>query len=181
VAGATDGRTGLSRLHAATILPHHRRWPGWTGAGRAAAPPRCSDVIIERNKRAGDSWRVATSRSACMTRSGTTTVPTLSGSLAGVLAQRQDRRLAGDVRQVMELNLWTSSECRERGTTKSAEWTVVLDRAGASVTLRQAAGAGDRHVGVPDMPRFPGRSASARAVSLEQFTSVRLMLASVAS
>ena len=43
VARAQDGGRSIARLHAAAVLPHHRRRPGRTGAGRAAASPRCSN------------------------------------------------------------------------------------------------------------------------------------------
>ena len=60
--------------------------------------------------------------------------------------------------RIMELNLWTSTECRSASYDDARkEWTVVVDRAGERVTLRPkqlvlATGMS----GVPEMPQFPG-------------------------
>jgi putative flavoprotein involved in K+ transport len=60
--------------------------------------------------------------------------------------------------KVMELNYWTSTECRSATyDEKNKSWTVVVDRAGRSVTLHPkqlvlATGM----AGVPHAPRFPG-------------------------
>ncbi len=101
LARAPDGGRSLARLHAAAVLPDHRRRPGRTGAGRAAAPPRCPNphrrAQRARRRQLAQSLQVALPARSRLVRPHA--VPAVPGSLAGVLAQGQDRRLAGDVRQ----------------------------------------------------------------------------------
>jgi putative flavoprotein involved in K+ transport len=117
-------------------------------------------LIVERNKRAGDSWR-SRYKSLCLHDPvWYDHMPYLPFPDHWPVFSPKDK--IGDwlemYAKVMELNLWTSSECRSaRYDEVRKEWTVVIDRAGASVTLRPkqlvlATGMS----GVPDMPRFPG-------------------------
>ena len=69
--------------------------------------------------------------------------------------------------KVMELNFWTSSECRSaRYDEARKEWTVVVDRAGETRhAASEAAGAGDRHVGRAGDAAVSGRETAFAASS----------------
>ena len=119
LARAPDGGRSVARLHAAALLPDHRRRPGWTGARRAAAAPRCPDPH-RRAQRARRRQLAQSLQVALPARSGLVrphAVPAVPGSLAGVLAQGQDRRLAGDVRQDHGAELLDVDGMQERAAT----------------------------------------------------------------
>ena len=60
--------------------------------------------------------------------------------------------------KVMELNYWGSTEAKSATyDEKAKEWTVVVERKGQGDRAEaQAAGAGHRHVGQANLPRFKG-------------------------
>jgi putative flavoprotein involved in K+ transport len=119
-----------------------------------------SHLVIEKNARPATAGAAATRPCACTTRSGTTTCPTCpSRPLAGVRAQGQDRRLAGDVHQGHGAQLLGSDQCQELpATTPAAQrWDVAggaRRRDGAAAP--EAAGARHRHVRLPTCRSFPG-------------------------
>ena len=117
-------------------------------------------LIVERNAHAGDSWRNRY-RSLCLHDPvWYDHMPYLPFPDHWPVFSPKDK--IGDwlemYAKIMELNLWTSTECRSaRYDEARKEWSVVVDRAGESVTLRPkqlvlATGMS----GVPEMPRFPG-------------------------
>jgi putative flavoprotein involved in K+ transport len=117
-------------------------------------------LIVERNAHAGDSWRNRY-RSLCLHDPvWYDHMPYLPFPDHWPVFSPKDK--IGDwlemYAKIMELNVWTSTECRSaRYDEARKEWSVVVDRAGESVTLRPkqlvlATGMS----GVPEMPRFPG-------------------------
>jgi putative flavoprotein involved in K+ transport len=117
-------------------------------------------LIVERNAHAGDSWRNRY-RSLCLHDPvWYDHMPYLPFPDHWPVFSPKDK--IGDwlemYAKIMELNVWTSTECRSaRYDEARKEWSVVADRAGESVTLRPkqlvlATGMS----GVPEMPRFSG-------------------------
>ena len=117
-------------------------------------------IIIEKNPRAGDSWRKRYKSLCLHDPVWYDHMPYLPFPDHWPVFSPKDK--LGDwlemYAKVMELNYWTSSECRSaRFDATAKEWTVVVDRAGEQVTLRPkqlvlATGMS----GVPEIPRFPG-------------------------
>jgi putative flavoprotein involved in K+ transport len=117
-------------------------------------------LIVEKNARAGDSWRNRYKSLCLHDPVWYDHMPYLPFPDHWPVFSPKDK--IGDwlevYARVMELNLWTSTECKSaRYDGARKEWTVVVDREGESVTLRPkqlvlATGMS----GVPDMPRFPG-------------------------
>jgi putative flavoprotein involved in K+ transport len=117
-------------------------------------------LIVEKNARAGDSWRNRYKSLCLHDPVWYDHMPYLPFPDHWPVFSPKDK--IGDwlevYARVMELNLWTSTECKSaRYDDARKEWTVVVDREGESVTLRPkqlvlATGMS----GVPDMPRFPG-------------------------
>ena len=91
----------LTRPFAPALLPHRRRRPGRRRAGRAAAPARRPDDRC-RQEGAPRGPVAPPVQVPVPARPGLVRPPAVSDvsrQLAGVLAERQDRRLAGVVRQ----------------------------------------------------------------------------------
>jgi putative flavoprotein involved in K+ transport len=117
-------------------------------------------LIVERNARAGDSWRNRYKSLCLHDPVWYDHMPYLPFPDHWPVFSPKDK--IGDwlemYAKVMELNLWTSTACKSaRYDDTRKEWIVVVDREGESVTLRPkqlvlATGMS----GVPDMPRFPG-------------------------
>ncbi|MET0195577.1 MAG: NAD(P)/FAD-dependent oxidoreductase, partial [Hyphomicrobiaceae bacterium] len=117
-------------------------------------------LIVERNARAGDSWRNRYKSLCLHDPVWYDHMPYLPFPDHWPVFSPKDK--IGDwlemYARIMELNLWTSTECRSASYDDARkEWTVVVDRAGESVTLRP------KHLvlatgmsGVPEMPSFPG-------------------------
>ena len=118
-------------------------------------------IIMEKNPRAGDSWRNRY-RSLCLHDPvWYDHLPYLPfpGALAGVLAEGQDRRLARDVHQGDGAELLDARASATSATYDEAkqEWTVSVDRNGETVVLRPkqlvlATGMS----GMPNVPQIPG-------------------------
>ena len=73
--------------------------------------------------------------------------------------------------RIMELDYWTSRPCKRATWDETKrEWTVEVERDGKTLTLRpEATGAGDRHVGLPGDPAFPGaETLQGQAASFER-------------
>jgi putative flavoprotein involved in K+ transport len=117
-------------------------------------------IIIEKNARAGDSWRNRYKSLCLHDPVWYDHMPYLPFPDHWPVFSPKDK--IGDwlemYARVMELNCWTSSECKSaRFDEARKEWVVVVDRAGERVTLRPkqlvlATGMS----GVPEMPTFPG-------------------------
>jgi putative flavoprotein involved in K+ transport len=117
-------------------------------------------LIVERNTRAGDSWRNRYKSLCLHDPVWYDHMPYLPFPDHWPVFSPKDK--IGDwlemYAKVMELNLWTSTECKSaRYDDARKEWTVVVDRAGGSVTLHPkqlvlATGMS----GVPETPRFLG-------------------------
>lgn len=117
-------------------------------------------VILERNERAGDSWRKRY-RSLCLHDPvWYDHLPYLPFPDHWPVFSPKDRIadwLESYV-QIMELNYWTRSACRSaRYDAAAGEWTVTVDRDGETVVLRPkqlvlATGMS----GVPNLPDIPG-------------------------
>lgn len=117
-------------------------------------------IVIEKNARAGDSWRNRYKSLCLHDPVWYDHMPYLPFPDHWPVFSPKDK--LGDwlemYARIMELNLWTSSECRSaRYDEARKEWTVVVDRAGESATLHPkqlvlATGMS----GVPEMPSFPG-------------------------
>lgn len=117
-------------------------------------------IIIEKNARAGDSWRNRYKSLCLHDPVWYDHMPHLPFPDHWPVFSPKDK--LGDwlemYARVMELNCWTSSECKSaRFDEARKEWVVVVDRAGECVTLRP------KHLvlatgmsGVPEVPRFPG-------------------------
>jgi putative flavoprotein involved in K+ transport len=117
-------------------------------------------LIVERNARAGDSWR---NRYDSLTLHDTVWfdhMPYMPFPAHWPVYTPKDKM--GDWLEayatLMELNFWGSTECKSASYDESAEeWTVTVDRAGKTVVLRP------KHLvlatgmsGMPNMPAIPG-------------------------
>ena len=130
LAGAREAGGGRrSAITDAALLRDHRRRPGRHRPRRAAASgSACRRIIVEKNERPGDSWRKRY-KIALPARPGLVrppALPALPRPLAGLLAQGQDRRLAGDVHQghgAQLLALAPSARARSYDEA-TQEWTV---------------------------------------------------------
>ena len=118
-------------------------------------------IIVERNARPGDSWRKRYKSLCLHDPVWYDHLPYIKfpDELAGVLAEGQDRRLARDVhaRDGAQLLGLHDGEERAATTTHAGEWTVVVERDGAEITLRPkqlvlATGMS----GKPNVPEIPG-------------------------
>jgi putative flavoprotein involved in K+ transport len=117
-------------------------------------------LIIERNARAGDSWRNRYKSLCLHDPVWYDHMPYLPFPDHWPVFSPKDK--IGDwlemYARIMELNVWTSTECRSAHYDETRkEWSVVVDRAGESVTLHPkqlvlATGMS----GVPEVPRFAG-------------------------
>ena len=118
-------------------------------------------IIVERNERPGDSWRNRYKSLCLHDPVWYDHLPYIKFPENWPVFSPKDK--IGDwlemYTRVMELNYWSSTECQEReATTRTAgEWTVVVERDGADVTLRPkqlvlATGMS----GKPNVPEIPG-------------------------
>jgi putative flavoprotein involved in K+ transport len=117
-------------------------------------------IILEKNARAGDSWRKRYKSLCLHDPVWYDHMPYLPFPDHWPVFSPKDK--LGDWLEmyvkVMELNYWTSSACVRAGYDEAAkEWTVIVDRAGEEVTLRPkqlvlATGMS----GNPEIPEFPG-------------------------
>ena len=138
-----------------------------SAAGRAASPSArgCASSASRRSSSSATRGpatpgATATSRSACTTRSGTTTCRTSSSPRTGRCSRRRTRSATGSrcTRGSWSCNYWGSTEAKSRhATTRPREWSVVVERDGAELTLRpkqlvMATGMS----GKPNMPEIPG-------------------------
>lgn len=117
-------------------------------------------IIVERNDNPGDSWRKRYKSLCLHDPVWYDHLPYLKFPDTWPVFAPKDK--IGDwlemYTKVMELNYWTRSTCKSaRYDEAKGEWTVVIDRDGAEVTLHPkelvlATGMS----GKPNMPRFPG-------------------------
>jgi putative flavoprotein involved in K+ transport len=117
-------------------------------------------IIIEKNARAGDSWRNRYKSLCLHDPVWYDHLPYLPFPDDWPVYSPKDK--IGDwlemYAKVMELNVWTSTECKSASFDEATgAWTVVVDRSGQSVTLRPrqlvlATGM----AGVPNMIDLPG-------------------------
>jgi putative flavoprotein involved in K+ transport len=117
-------------------------------------------IIVERNERAGDSWRKRYKSLALHDPVWYDHLPYIDFPKNWPVFSPKDK--IGDwlemYAKVMELNYWGSTTCRSaRYEEPSGEWEVVVDRAGEEVTLRPrqlvlALGVS----GKPNVPTIPG-------------------------
>lgn len=117
-------------------------------------------IIVERNDNPGDSWRKRYKSLCLHDPVWYDHLPYLKFPDTWPVFAPKDK--IGDwlemYTKVMELNYWTRSTCKSaRYDEAKAEWTVVIDRDGAEVTLHPkelvlATGMS----GKPNMPSFPG-------------------------
>ncbi len=117
-------------------------------------------IVLEKNARAGDSWRNRYKSLCLHDPVWYDHMPYLPFPDHWPVFSPKDK--LGDwlemYAKVMELNCWTSSECKSAHYDDvRKEWIVAVDRAGERVTLRP------KHLvlatgmsGVPEMPKFPG-------------------------
>ena len=101
LAGAPAGRGGQPGLHHPALCGGDRRWPGRHCPGRPAAAPGCAGHHPGAQP-AGGRQLAQPLQVAVPARPGLVrppALPALPERLAGVCAQGQDRRLAGDVHQ----------------------------------------------------------------------------------
>jgi putative flavoprotein involved in K+ transport len=164
-----DRTTWLERRNAEQASLGYARQPycliigGGQGGLALGARLRRLDVptlIVERNARAGDSWRNRYKSLCLHDPVWYDHMPYLPFPDHWPVFSPKDK--IGDwlemYARIMELNLWTSTECKSaRYDDARKEWTVIVDRAGESLTLHPkqlvlATGMS----GVPEMPRFPG-------------------------
>jgi putative flavoprotein involved in K+ transport len=144
-------------------------------------------IIVEKNAHAGDSWRKRYKSLCLHDPVWYDHMPYLPFPDHWPVFSPKDK--LGDwlemYAKVMELNYWTSSECKSaRFDTSSKEWTVVVDRAGKHMTLRPkqlvlATGMS----GMPEVPKFPGADRfrgeqlhSSQFVSGEKYTGKRCVV-----
>ena len=118
-------------------------------------------IIIEKNERPGDSWRKRYKSLCLHDPVWYDHLPYLPfpEELAGVLAEGQDRRLAGNVHQGDGAQLLVLDRMQEAQPTtrRSREWTVVVERDGKEIVLKPkqlvlATGMSAK----PNMPKFKG-------------------------
>lgn len=117
-------------------------------------------IILEKNARAGDSWRKRYESLCLHDPVWYDHLPYIPFPDHWPVFSPKDK--LGDwlemYAKVMELNYWTSSECvSARFDEDRKEWTVLVNRGGEAVTLRPkqlvlATGMS----GMPNIPRFPG-------------------------
>jgi putative flavoprotein involved in K+ transport len=116
-------------------------------------------IIVERNERPGDSWRQRYKSLALHDPVWYDHLPYLPFPASWPVFSPKDK--IGDwlemYAKVMELNYWGSTTCKS-AVREGDGWVVVVDRAGAEVTLRPrqlvlALGAS----GLPVVPEIPGR------------------------
>jgi len=117
-------------------------------------------IVVERNARAGDSWRNRYKSLCLHDPVWFDHMPYLPFPDHWPVFSPKDK--IGDwlemYAKVMELNIWTSSECRSaRFDDARREWAVVVDRRGEPVTVRP------KHLvlatgmsGVPEVPKLVG-------------------------
>jgi putative flavoprotein involved in K+ transport len=117
-------------------------------------------IILEKNAHAGDSWRKRYKSLCLHDPVWYDHMPYLPFPDHWPVFSPKDK--LGDwlemYAKVMELNYWTSSECKSaRFDDSRKEWTVVVDRSGEQVILHP------KHLvlatgmsGMPEIPRFPG-------------------------
>jgi putative flavoprotein involved in K+ transport len=118
-------------------------------------------IIVEKNERAGDSWRKRYKSLCLHDPVWYDHLPYLPFPDDWPVFSPKDK--IGDwlemYTKVMDLNYWTKSTCRSaRYDEATKEWTVTVDRDGEEVVLRPkqlvlATGMS----GVPNIPEFPGR------------------------
>ncbi|CAN5146387.1 NAD(P)/FAD-dependent oxidoreductase [soil metagenome] len=118
-------------------------------------------IIIERNERPGDSWRKRYKSLCLHDPVWYDHLPYLDFPKNWPVFSSKDK--IGDwlemYARVMELNYWSSTECKSATYDEEAgEWTVVVERGGADITLRpkqlvMATGMS----GKPRAPELPGR------------------------
>jgi putative flavoprotein involved in K+ transport len=144
-------------------------------------------IIIERNARAGDSWRNRYKSLCLHDPVWYDHMPYLPFPDHWPVFSPKDK--LGDwlemYAQVMELNFWGSTECRNaRFDEARKEWVVTVDRSGKEMVLRP------KHLvlatgmsGVPDVPRLPGAERfrgeqvhSSEFVSGEAYTGKRCVI-----
>ena len=117
-------------------------------------------IILERNERAGDSWRKRYKSLCLHDPVWYDHLPYLPFPPNWPVFSPKDK--IGDwlemYTKVMELNYWTSTTCESASyDEESGEWTVRVNRDGEEITLRP------KHLvlatgmsGKPNLPRFPG-------------------------
>ena len=117
-------------------------------------------IVIEKNARAGDSWRKRYKSLCLHDPVWYDHMPYLPFPDHWPIFSPKDK--LGDwlemYAKIMELNYWTSSECKSAWFDDvRKQWTVVIDRAGEQVTLHP------KHLvlatgmsGMPEVPRFAG-------------------------
>ena len=118
-------------------------------------------LIIERNQRAGDSWRKRYKSLCLHDPVWYDHLPYMPFPAHWPVFSPKDK--IGDwlemYAKVMELNIWTSSEAKRATFDESKkEWQVVVERAGQELVLRPkqlvlATGMS----GIPNLPSFPGQ------------------------
>ena len=137
-------------------------------------------IIIEKNERAGDSWRKRYKSLCLHDPVWYDHMPYLPFPDHWPVFSPKDK--IGDwlemYTKVMELNYWHSTECKKASYDEAKqEWTVKVERAGKTVTLRPkqlvlATGMS----AVPNMPNFPGsRNLQGRPASFQQAPAARCL------
>jgi putative flavoprotein involved in K+ transport len=117
-------------------------------------------IILEKNARAGDSWRNRYKSLCLHDPVWYDHMPYLPFPDHWPVFSPKDK--LGDwlemYARVMELNCWTSSVCKSARFDEARKaWVVVVDRAGERVTLRpQHLVLATGMSGVPEIPKFPG-------------------------
>ncbi|MEZ4629117.1 MAG: NAD(P)/FAD-dependent oxidoreductase [Deinococcales bacterium] len=135
---------------------------GQGGIGLAARLKRLEvpTIVIERNARAGDSWRKRYKSLCLHDPVWYDHLPYLPFPDHWPIFSPKDK--IGDwlemYTKVMELNYWASTECKSASYDEAAqEWQVVVEREGETLTLRP------KHLvlatgmsGIPNIPSYPG-------------------------
>ncbi len=117
-------------------------------------------IILEKNTRAGDSWRNRYESLCLHDPVWYDHLPYIPFPDHWPVFSPKDK--LGDwlemYTKVMELNYWTSSECISATFDEDRkEWTVIVNRAGEQITLRpQQLVLATGMSGMPNIPRFPG-------------------------
>ena len=127
-------------------------------------------IIVEKNERAGDSWRNRYKSLCLHDPVWYDHLPyiRLPEELAGVLAQGQDRRLAGDVYQGHGAELLDRDRRpnTRAGTTPKRNGTSIVERGGKEITLQaETIGVCDRHVRQAEHAAIQGHGHASRASS----------------